>query len=150
MDHHKEHENGGEHPVKPPEADKQPDAEQSKQDKPKQPGVMDVHMPRPATPGPVPAPAEPKPEANSTPQPKSADLSKLAVPEDEPEKPEIAPEPTREDKRAPDPKPVINKPPKPPKQPGVGLAIFATIVIVLLLSALATYAYLKTNGANIP
>lgn len=40
----------------------------------------------------------------------------------------------------------ITKPPKPPRQPGVGLAIFATVVIVLGLAALATYAYLQTNG----
>lgn len=35
--------------------------------------------------------------------------------------------------------------PSSPKQPGngVGMAIFATVVIVIVLAALATYAYLK-------
>ncbi|MDB5164636.1 MAG: hypothetical protein JWL89_262 [Candidatus Saccharibacteria bacterium] len=35
-----------------------------------------------------------------------------------------------------------------PKQPGtgIGLAIFATVIIVLGLAALATYAYIKTNN----
>ena len=37
--------------------------------------------------------------------------------------------------------------PTTPKQPssGTGLAIFATVVIVLGLAALATYAYIKTR-----
>ena len=41
----------------------------------------------------------------------------------------------------PDPKP------KPPRQPGnsVGQAIFATMVIVIVLATLATYAYLKSH-----
>lgn len=38
------------------------------------------------------------------------------------------------------------KSPKPPRQSGVGLAIFATIVIILGLGALATYAYLRGNN----
>ena len=40
---------------------------------------------------------------------------------------------------------------KPPKQPGsgVGLAIFATIVIVLGLAALLVYAYLRTNNISL-
>ena len=39
------------------------------------------------------------------------------------------------------------KAPKPAKKPrnGVGMAIFATIIIVLGLAAMATYAYLKTQ-----
>lgn len=52
------------------------------------------------------------------------------------------PEPAKKpDKPAP-----AAKPPQ-PKQPknGVGLAIFATMVIVVTLAALATYAYLQTN-----
>lgn len=38
-------------------------------------------------------------------------------------------------------------PPKAPKQPGhgVGMAIFATVVIVLALAGLATVAYVKTH-----
>jgi hypothetical protein len=35
--------------------------------------------------------------------------------------------------------------PKKPRQPGVGTAIFASVVIVLGLAALAVYAYLKTQ-----
>ncbi|MEO6513687.1 MAG: hypothetical protein ABIR37_03295 [Candidatus Saccharimonadales bacterium] len=35
--------------------------------------------------------------------------------------------------------------PKKPRQPGVGAAIFATVVIVFGLAALAVYAYLKTQ-----
>ncbi len=53
----------------------------------------------------------------------------------------------RESKKPPAPKKAEAKPAA-PKQPGtgVGLAIFATVVIVLGLAALATYAYLKTAG----
>lgn len=38
------------------------------------------------------------------------------------------------------------KPPKPPKQPGsgVGLAIAATVIIVIALGLLATFAYVMT------
>jgi uncharacterized protein HemX len=47
---------------------------------------------------------------------------------------------------------VITKPPKPSKTPGsgVGLAVFATIVIVLGLGAMMVYAYLRTKGIAIP
>lgn len=38
------------------------------------------------------------------------------------------------------------KPPKPPRTPGVGMAITATVVIVLGLAVLAVYAYLQSNG----
>ena len=39
------------------------------------------------------------------------------------------------------------KPPKPPKKPGngVGLAITATVIVILGLSAMATFAYLQTQ-----
>lgn len=70
----------------------------------------------------------------------------------------VSPPPTAEKAPAPEAtKPSEDKPkhesskkvehkPARPKQPGtgIGLAIFATIVIVLGLAALATYAYLKT------
>lgn len=36
--------------------------------------------------------------------------------------------------------------PEPPKQPGVGLAIMATVIIVLSLSALVVYAYLQSQA----
>lgn len=51
--------------------------------------------------------------------------------------PPAAKQPT---KPAPPPK----APPKPPKQ-GVTAAIFATVIIVLGLAALAVYAYIKTK-----
>lgn len=56
-----------------------------------------------------------------------------------------ASKPTDEKPKHDPPKKAEHKP-STPKQPGtgVGLAIFATIVIVLGLAALATYAYLKT------
>jgi hypothetical protein len=61
-----------------------------------------------------------------------------------------------EDKPADEPKPKADKKakkikavkPKSPRQPGSGAAIFASVVIVLGLAALAVYAYLKSN--NIP
>jgi hypothetical protein len=37
------------------------------------------------------------------------------------------------------------KAPKPPREKGVGLAIVGTVIIVLGLAALATYAYLQTK-----
>ena len=45
-------------------------------------------------------------------------------------------------------KPVAPKPPK-AKRTDVGLAIAATVVIVLGLAALFVYAYLRTNGVNL-
>lgn len=44
-------------------------------------------------------------------------------------------------------KPAVSKPLKEPKEPGsgVGLAIFATVLIVLGLAVLATYAYIATK-----
>ncbi len=46
-----------------------------------------------------------------------------------------------------DQKPVAPAPPKPPKQRGdnVGMAITATVVIILALAALATYAFIQTK-----
>lgn len=48
-------------------------------------------------------------------------------------------------------KQVKQKAPKPPKTPrsGAGLAIAATIIIVLGLAALFVYAYLRTNNISI-
>lgn len=65
---------------------------------------------------------------------------------------EKSPTPTPESVKPSDEKPKHNLPKKAehesvsPKQQGtgIGLAIFATIVIVLGLAALATYAYLQT------
>ena len=92
--------------------------------KPAQPPVMDVTPPRPAEPPKVP-PKEERDNDPPQPTPHSAESA-----HHKPEKPAVA---------------------KPPKQPGssVGLAIFATIVIVLGLGALFTYAYLRTNNISI-
>ena len=48
----------------------------------------------------------------------------------------VEPAPPNEDKAAPAPKEPGN---------GVGMAIFATVIIVLSLATLATYAYIKTQ-----
>jgi uncharacterized protein HemX len=80
----------------------------------------DIQPPQPATapPQPTEAPVAAPPELDEKPQP-------------------VAPKKEQ-------PKPTT--PPK-PKQPGtgVGAAIVATVIIVLGLAALATYAYLKTR-----
>ena len=55
----------------------------------------------------------------------------------EDKQPEAAEPPQKQEQ----PKAVV---PKKPRQPGVGMAIVATVVIVLGLAALITYAYLKT------
>ena len=60
-----------------------------------------------------------------------------------PEEDEIDPKSGKKTKEAKQPKPEKIKK---PHQPGVGGAIFASVVIVLALSALAVYAYLKTNN----
>lgn len=71
-------------------------------------------------------------------------LAPAVPPEETSEKTEDPANKLEEPKKAE--KPMVTKPPKPPRQPGIGLAIFATMVIVLGLSALATYAYLRTNN----
>lgn len=99
-----------------------PQPDQSSAPKPARPPVMDIKAPpRPSAPEPV---KTPPPEAGKA-EPESVELKKA-------------------DKRAP-------KPPKPPKTrgSGVGLAVFATIVIVLGLGALFVYAYLRTQGISI-
>lgn len=47
--------------------------------------------------------------------------------------------------KGPKEKPKAQKPAKKPRN-GVGMAIFATMVIVLGLAAMATYAYIKTQN----
>lgn len=66
-----------------------------------------------------------------------------------PPAPQPAPQPTPDVTSLLPPEEVKSKqpkPPKPPKQPGtgVGAAIFATVVIVLGLSAIAAFAYMQT------
>lgn len=108
-------------PVETPESD----------DKPAQPAdktpVMDVRPPAAPVHAETPAPVKP----TETPAPNEA----------EPEK-TTADEPVEE--KAKPAKAV--KPPKPSREPGVTLAIVATIIIVLGLAALATYAYLRVNN----
>jgi hypothetical protein len=59
-----------------------------------------------------------------------------------PAPPETEPGPDQGEKKAPvPPKPKLPKEPK----SGVGFAIFATVVIVFGLAALATYAYLQSK-----
>jgi hypothetical protein len=91
--------------------------------KPAQPPVMDVVPPKPTEP--PKAPPKEERDNDPPPTPHSAEAA-----HHKPDKPAVA---------------------KPPKQPGsgVGLAIFATIVIVLCLGALFTYAYLRTNNISI-
>jgi len=56
-----------------------------------------------------------------------------------------APQPAAEKPKHEEAKKTEHKPEKPQRvSTGVGAAIFATVVIVLGLAALATYAYLKT------
>ena len=94
--------------------------------KPASPSVMDVVPPRPM-------PAEP---LKMPPQ----EIGALPM-----AKPEESPKKTAKEKAA---KPAVTRPPKAPSS-GVGLAIFATIVIVLGLGAMIVYAYLRTNGISI-
>ncbi len=98
--------------------------------------VMDVVPPKP------PVPPQPTPEpVKATPK----EVVELAVAS--PGGTAAKPEP-KDSKRAT--KQVVTKPPKPPKVPGsgIGLAIFATVVIVLGLGAMMVYAYLRTNGVS--
>jgi hypothetical protein len=95
--------------------------------------VMDV-VARPAAAAPAPA-AKPEPETVAVrPEPLTKDP-------DEKEKPAEA----KKEAAKPEEKP---KKPVAPKQHGngVGAAIFATMVIVLGLAAMATYAYMKTQN----
>ena len=93
--------------------------------KPASPPVMDVVPPQPL-------PAEPlkMPPQETGPLP-------LEKPEDDSKKP-------AKEKAA---KPAVTKPPKAPSS-GVGLAIFATVIVVLGLGAMMVYAYLRTNGIS--
>lgn len=92
--------------------------------KPSSPPVMDVRPPKTVAAEPVKEP------------PKAAVDLPVAEPGDEKQKTE---------------KPAKPAPAKLPKQPknGVGLAIVATVVIVLALSAMMVYAYLRTNGTSL-
>lgn len=84
---------------------------------------MDVVAPKPAAPEPV----------------RAAPQQAVDLPVAEPESTAKKPKPAE--------KTPVAKPPKKPRT-GVGLAVFATIVIVLGLGALMVYAYLRTNGVN--
>lgn len=105
--------------------------EASESAEPKQPQAMDTSSAQAQPTGPPPVMDVRPPETSA---PATAEQPVKPVEQKQPEKP-------IDEKPADLPKPVI---PKKPRQPGVGLAIVATIVIVLGLAALATYAYLKT------
>lgn len=103
--------------------------------------------PTPAAPQPAaPAPLNPEPAENLPDE--MPDLAQAPPEEDAANTDESAKKP-EEKKQDNAEQPQVNKPPKPPRQPGVGVAIFATIVIILGLAALATYAYLRTNNIAI-
>jgi hypothetical protein len=72
--------------------------------------------------------------------PADAPAGPIAAPADSDKNEEIAEKPKDE-------KPAAAERPTPPKpaKPGVAGAIVATVIIVLGLAALATYAYLKTK-----
>lgn len=96
--------------------------------RPATPPVMDVVPPRPL-------PAEPlrmPPQDNSS--------VPVAAPK------EVDKKQAKKDAKAE--KASIVKPPKGPKS-GVGLAVLATIIIVLGLGAMIVYAYLRTNGISV-
>jgi hypothetical protein len=56
-----------------------------------------------------------------------------------------APNDKPDEKKPAEAAPAVPPKPKAPKQPNIGLAITATVIIVLGLAALATYAYLKSR-----
>lgn len=95
---------------------------------PQSPQVNQSSSPQPSTEQPAATPV-----MDVTPPRQEAQLHQPPAEEESPEQP-----------TKPHDAPKQNKPPKPPKN-GVGMAIFATVVIVLGLAALATYAYIKTS-----
>lgn len=109
-----------------------------KDEEPAKPPVMDVRPP------------EHSGGHSSTPA-HSAAAAKSADPDtvENPQSTEPASKPVAED--------VVAKPPaakavptvKTPRQPGVTMAIIATVVIVLGLALLAVYAYLRTNNTSL-
>lgn len=96
--------------------------------------------PHPQTPPAPPATDRPMPVMDVVAAPpESAKPHESAAPADKPTgKPAEPPKP------APAPKPAKPSQPKSPGS-GVGLAIFATVIIVLGLAVLATYAYIQTH-----
>ncbi|HTB48548.1 MAG TPA: hypothetical protein VK712_00515 [Verrucomicrobiae bacterium] len=88
--------------------------------------------------------ASPNPSAAPKPGPV---MDVVVPPPDKSNSPDTAKADTKSP--APESKSIKQAPAKPttPKQPssGTGLAIFATVIIVLGLAALATYAYIKTR-----
>jgi hypothetical protein len=86
------------------------------------------------TPAEKPAVAAPAPVMDVRP-PQAASTTPAEPPKAE----EAAPE------KAKDEKPEKATTPKKPRQPGIGMAITATVVIVFGLAAMAVYAYLKTQ-----
>ena len=68
-----------------------------------------------------------------------------------PKTPETLKEPPEDTKESVELKPAKTANPKPPKaqSSSVGLAIFATVVIVLALALMMVYAYLRTNHISV-
>ncbi|HVX57707.1 MAG TPA: hypothetical protein VHA37_08310 [Candidatus Saccharimonadales bacterium] len=87
--------------------------------------VIDVKSPKPATPPPADLAVKPAP---------------ASVASDLPTKDKASPAPTPPSTKKAAPQPTVAKK---PRRQGVGLAIAATVIIVLGLAALATYAYLQ-------
>jgi len=89
---------------------------------------------------------EPQAAATATPKvPLSSFVMDVVAPPPADKATEPKPEPTAEKPKPEVPKKAEHKPEKPARaSTGVGAAILATVVIVLGLAALATYAYLKT------
>lgn len=83
------------------------------------------------------------PPKSSAPSPESADGVKTPPPS--PSDPAQAAEAASKKDQ---PKQKVAKPPKAPRS-GAGLAIAATVIIVLGLAALFVYAYLRTNGISV-
>jgi hypothetical protein len=89
-----------------------------------------------------PAPPNEQPRAGSTPvmdvvPPKPPEALKEPPKDNTGESVELKPSKT-----------AVTKPPKRPSS-GVGLAIFATVIIVIALAALMVYAYLRTNQIKV-
>lgn len=102
---------------------------------------------QPAKTEPAPAAAEPaKPNPSAQEAEFSAEEKPVSAPPDEAKS---------EEPQKPAPKPQIssskpaNRPMSSQRKSGVGLAIFATIIIALGLGLLATYAYLRSNNISV-
>ena len=100
------------------------------------------------TPAPAsPAPAKPVMDVMPPPRPIEGVHTPPPPPAPEPHDQEESVELKKDEPKAD--KPAAK--PKAPKQPhsGLGLIVFATVIIVLGLGAMVTYAYLRTQGISV-